>query len=102
MKVFISQPMKGLSDKEILYKRNKIINIIENTIHEDVEIIDSFLEGFKPEGNIPVAYLGKSISLLSKADIVYFCEGWENARGCSIEHLIATNYGMVIMEENNE
>lgn len=34
-----------------------------------------------------------------EADVVYFAKGWENARGCRIEHTVAKEYGLKIMEE---
>ena len=37
-------------------------------------------------------FLAKSIALLATADIVYFDEGWERARGCRIEHECAVAY----------
>ena len=43
--------------------------------------------------------LAHSIQCLADADIVYFAEGWENARGCKIEHEIAKQYGIEIKEE---
>lgn len=91
-KLFISQPMRGLSDEEILKTREEIRIKAERTIGEPVELIQSFLEDFKPIGNIPVAYLGKSISLLATADVAYFGEGWKDARGCKIEHEVAVEY----------
>lgn len=30
---------------------------------------------------------------------VYFCKGWENARGCRIEHDIAVAYGLEALYE---
>lgn len=36
--------------------------------------------------------LGKSIELLSTADLVYFAKGWETARSCIIEHSCAVAY----------
>ena len=36
--------------------------------------------------------LGKSIELLSTADLAYFAKGWETARGCIIEHSCAVAY----------
>lgn len=100
MKVFISQPMKGLSDKEILEKRNEIKNNIEKKFGS-VEIIDSFIKDYPGELNIhiPIFYLAKSIECLSQADIVYFGGEWKNARGCKIEHEIALKYGLTILEE---
>jgi len=98
-KLFISQPMAGLTDKEILKKREEIRLKAEEKIGEPVEVIQSFFEDFEPIGNIPVAYLGKSISLLAEADIAYFGEGWREARGCKIEHEVAVQYGIDIIED---
>ena len=98
-KVFISQPMRGLTDEEILAKREIIKKTIESELGEKVEFIDSFMEDYPGEINkhIPVWYLGKSIQFLSQADIAYFGGDWENARGCRIEYQIAKEYGIKII-----
>ena len=100
-KLFISQPMRGLTDEEILNKRQEIIKNVEKVIKEPVELIDSFIEDYPGEINkhIPVFYLGKSIQFLSQADIAYFGGDWRNARGCKIEHEVAKQYGIEIIEE---
>ena len=100
-KIFISQPMRGLTDKEISSKRQEIIKNAEKVIKEPVELIDSFIEDYPGEINksIPVWYLGKSIQFLSQADIAYFGGDWRNARGCKIEHEVAKQYGIEIIEE---
>lgn len=38
--------------------------------------------------------LGKSLEALAGADIIYFCPGWDTARGCKIEHQCAVEYGI--------
>lgn len=56
----------------------------------------------KAEGvvQIPVRFLAKSLEKMSLCDAVYFCKGWEQARGCRIEHEVAVAYGLdVIYEE---
>lgn len=58
-RIFISQPMRGLSDAEILSKRQEIVSKVESIVNDEVEIIDSFFEDFKPENNIPVKYLSR-------------------------------------------
>ena len=100
-KLFISQPMRGFSDEEMLKAREEILIKAEKKIGEPVELIDSFIEEDLKEINksIPVYYLGKSIDFLSQADIAYFGEGWKNARGCKIEHEIAVQYGIDILED---
>lgn len=100
-KLFISQPMKGLTDEEILKAREEIKTRAEQAIGEQVELIDSFVEDYPKEINksIPVWYLGKSIQFLSQADIAYFGGDWRNARGCKIEYEIANAYGIKTITE---
>lgn len=100
-KIFISQPMRGLSDGEILVKREEIKEKLKDIFDEEIEIIDSFMQDYPGEKDkhIPVWYLGKSIQLLSQADVVYFGGDWKNARGCQIEHDISVKYGIERIEE---
>lgn len=90
MKIFISQPMKDLSEEEIRHNREKAIKKIKSLYGDDVEIIDSYIDD---EGT-PLWCLGKSIELLSTADVAYFLKGWNTARGCRIEYMCADNYGI--------
>jgi len=97
--IMISQPMNGLTDEEVLDKKNKITN--ELSI-KGYHVIDTFLKDYEaPKGivHIPVNYLAKSIEFLSYADVLYMCKGWEKARGCVIEHDIAKAYGIEIIYE---
>lgn len=43
-KLFISQPMKGKSDEEILRERKRAIQCAERQLNEPVEVIDSFFQ----------------------------------------------------------
>ncbi len=90
-KLFISQPMRGKSDEEILAERQKAIETAEKVIGEPVEVIDSFFEK-APVDAKPLWFLGKSLELLADADVAYFASGWEDARGCKIEHTCAVEY----------
>lgn len=92
-KLFISQPMKGKSDEEILREREEAIKKAKEACGEEVEVIDSFFQS-APADARPLWFLGKSLELLSTADVVYFAPGWEDARGCKIEHLCAVEYGL--------
>lgn len=96
-KLFISQPMNGKTDEEILAEREKAIGYAKKMVKDDVEVIDSFFESAPHDAN-PLWFLGKSIELMSKADVVYFAPGWENARGCKIEHTCAVEYGIDSIE----
>lgn len=90
MKIFISQPMKGLSEEEIRHNRMKAVKKIKSLYGDDVEIIDSYIDG----GSTPLWCLGKSIELLSTADVAYFASGWNKARGCRIEYMCVSNYSI--------
>ena len=86
-KLFISQPMKGKSDEEILRERKRAIQCAERQLNEPVDAK-------------PLWFLGKSLELLAGADIAYFTKDWEGARGCRIEHTCALEYGIETVVED--
>lgn len=92
-KLFISQPMKGKTDEEIKTERSKAIEKSKKLLGDDIEVIDSFFEN-APTDAKPLWFLGKSLELLSGADVAVFCPGWEDARGCRIEHDCCVEYGI--------
>ena len=96
MKLFISQPMRDKTDEEIKAEREKIIKEVTKVIG-DVEVIDSFFEN-APHDAKPLWFLGKSLELLSTADIAYFAKDWDKYRGCRIEHICAIEYGIEVMQ----
>ena len=100
-KLFISQPMRGKTDEEILAERKKAIESAERNLGEPVEVIDSFFQN-APADARPLWFLGKSLELLSTADIADFAKGWEDARGCRIENQCAIEYGIEVIEDYTE
>ena len=97
-KLFISQPMKGKTDEEILKERENAIRSAEKQVNEPVEVIDSFFQA-APADAKPLWFLGKSLELLASADVAYFAKGWNEARGCKIEHTCAVEYGILTSED---
>lgn len=104
-KAIISQPMNGLTDEEIVAARNRAIERLEergyevvNTLFTDEWYSKKSMEerGVKQIG---LCYLAKSLENMSKCDVAFFCKGWENARGCKIEHTAAEAYSVTIIEE---
>ena len=103
MKLFVSLPMRGKTTEQI---RQEIVEASQKFLDikwdEGVElmaisVIDSVFD--LEEGTDPLVYLGKSIELMAQADYVFFVNGWEKARGCQVEHLIAEKYGKEMIEE---
>lgn len=95
-RLFISQPMRDKSNAEILAERNKAIEVASKQLNEEVEVIDSFFKD-SPVLTNPLLYLAKSLELLATADIAYFADGWEQARGCRIERLCAEEYNTPVI-----
>lgn len=105
MRVMISQPMAGKSDGEILEIREKAVKILEasgyeviNTFFNDESYSDKNLRG-KGISNIPLYFIAKSLEKMSECRAVYFCNGWEEARGCVLEMEAAVKYGLQIIYE---
>lgn len=98
MLFMISQPMGSLSDEEILSKRDQVKAILEQDGHS---VIDTFYTTGLPKSvkNSGLFWLGASLMDMAKCDAVYFCSGWENARGCKIEHDAAISYGILVLYE---
>lgn len=98
-KLFISQPMRGKTNEEILAVREKAIESAERNLGEKVEVIDSFFQDVPEVESRPLWCLGKSLELMADADVVYFAKDWEKYRGCRIENECAIEYGIDVIED---
>ena len=94
-KVFISQPMKGKTEQEITKEREKAFALIQRSLPE-CELIDTFIADDLDEKHAGLKYLAKSLEMLDDAAGAWFMKGWENARGCRIEHDCAIAYGIPV------
>ncbi len=88
--------MKGKAELEIKKERQRIIDAIVDEYGKDIEIIDSYFER-APVDARPLWFLGKSFELLSTADMAFFARGWDEARGCKLEHEACKAYGIEII-----
>ena len=105
-KAMLSQPMAGKTQEEIVATRDKAVAALEALGYEVVNTLftDEWYSKEKMEGRgvvqIPLCFLAKSLENMSLCHTVYFCKGWEQTRGCKIEHDTAVAYGLdVIYEE---
>ena len=104
-KAMISQPMAGLTDEQIVQTRNRAIEFLESQGYEIVNTLftDEWYskEKMTERGvvQIPLCFLAKSLENMSLCHAAYFAKGWENARGCKIEHEVAVKYGVQIIYE---
>ena len=92
--------MNGLTDEQIRKNRELAEMKVREKMGHDVHIIDSRIY-YVPSGakNIPLWYLGVSFEMLAEADAAYFMDGWEDARGCIMEHEACEKYGIVIIKD---
>lgn len=104
-KAMLSQPMAGKTEKEIVETRERAIAALKERGYEIVNTLftDEWYsdEAMKERGvaQIPLCFLAKSLENMSLCHAAYFCAGWENARGCRIEHEAAMAYGLEVLYE---
>lgn len=97
MKIMISQPMRGYTEKIIREERKNLVNKLEK---QGYEVVDTIFTEEAPENcDKAIYYLSKSIEAMSKVDGVVFMKGWEQARGCKIEYYVAQYYNKFIKIE---
>ena len=104
MKVFISQPMTGLTEEEILSIRKQARDSIVAIYGDDVRIIDSYYSDLSKQNveqsmdgvvnSWDIFWLSESLNSMSEADLIWFVDGWQHSKGCTIEHLCASLYGI--------
>ena len=114
--IFISQPMTGKNEEEILATRQKEIDKIHQLFDADgveINIIASYIDDATRNDfqermgdaiddvcrafNWDIYWLSKSLQKLALADMIWLCDGWEYSNGCNIELECATRYGISIM-----
>ena len=104
-KAILSQPMGGKTDEEIILTRNKAIKVLKEKGYKVINTLftDKWYDHDNMEARgviqIPLCFLAKSLENMSLCHTVYFCKGWETARGCKIEHDAAVSYGLEIIYE---
>jgi Asp-tRNA(Asn)/Glu-tRNA(Gln) amidotransferase A subunit family amidase len=95
-KVIISQPMRGKSEEQVRRERARLVDELTS---KGYEVVDTVFPDFTDKGNIPLKYLAKSLECIADVDAVWFMEGWEDARGCRIEHQVCVDYGVGILRD---
>ncbi len=95
----ISQPMNGKTSEEIVAKKAKMA---EYLTERGYRVVNTYFEEewAQDAQNQSLWFLAKALEVMSKCDAVYFADGWENARGCRIEHEAAKAYGLDVIYED--
>lgn len=95
-KVFLSVPMKDRTKENIEKSIEKMKAVTRGYLGEEVEFINTIVQDKPPydTNKEAVWYLGKSIELLSQADVFVYLDRTYDYNGCVIECEIAERYGM--------
>lgn len=95
-KLFASVPMRGRTEEEIRESFAKMKRIAEAYEGEELELIDTWIAEEPPEGTKTSAvwYLGKSLEMLSEADVYIGVSSYGYFPGCCIEEEVAQLYGI--------
>jgi hypothetical protein len=97
--------MNGLTEEEIVATRERAIAKLESLGYEVVNthFTDEWYSQKSMEERgvvqIGLCFLAKSLENMSRCHAAFFCKGWENARGCRLEHAAAEAYDVKIIEE---
>ena len=98
VRVFLSQPMRGFIDEEIINRRNKDIEQLKKHFGDKpFELIDTLFKEEATAKHKGVEYLARSIAEMANADYIAMDSYSRLHRGCLIEHRIAEEYGIKII-----
>jgi hypothetical protein len=115
MKVFVSQPMSGLTNEEINENRIKSMEVLQFLnpdiiieydpaslyVEEDPEMEKSLsVDDLDITKNrISIFYFLRSVQHMIDKDAIVFLDGWQDSRGCILEYFIAKAFGLTILGE---
>lgn len=111
IKVFVSQPMHGLSLVEVQEKRTEVLERVAKCLEEKgltdftLDPINAIIRGVSiedecrmdvlgldPENMPRTWWLGQAIQEMAAADLFVFGPGWFSARGCNVERKVYDLY----------
>lgn len=95
MKIYISLPISG---KNVMTQTGIALSVAEQIRDLGHEPVNPFETPLAPpersERQKYAYYMGRDIEKLLLCDAVYFCEGWQESRGCRVESYIAETNGL--------
>jgi hypothetical protein len=95
MKVYISLPITGHDIEEVEARCIFAKSVLKKKGHTPVSPLD-----VSDNPNASYAeHMGRDISALLDCDAVVFLDGWEESKGCALEHAAAKIYNKLITYE---
>lgn len=111
LKVFHALPLSGYSDAENairIQKEDEEIMDFFKKANIDIVIVHPHMDPLTDELILhqlrkpQLYYFGLSLAEgIAQSDMIVFGHGWSDAKGCTIEHIIAQNYDIPFVELDN-
>lgn len=98
MKIYISLPISG-REKEAREKADRVKTMLSKMGHAPINPFEIFAGKEATYGR----QIGYDIAvLIDFADAIYMCKGWDESKGCQIEHFVAQTLGKKVIFEERE
>ena len=96
--------IKSKSTDQVRVEMDRVFEVIKKKLPE-AELLNSVVDGADKAialkgDDVGIWYLGKSLEIMSEADMVFFVNDYKEFRGCRIERIVADNYGKLCVELN--
>lgn len=98
LKVFISQPFAGRTEREVAHTADDVRETVEHLYRKNYDK-DFIVDRIDTWRDIPskLQGWGEDLKMMDDADVVVFYGGWQHARGCQIEHMAARYAGKPVL-----
>lgn len=97
MKIYISIPISGHDPEEQRAKAERFAKDIDAIGHDPINPFDAPAPPEHFDDKERYAYfMGFDIADILRSDAAYFSRGWEQSKGCRLEHAAAEIYGLKI------
>lgn len=105
MKIYIATPVNGRKEATLNEKRLAACNRVRELVdklrekYPNAEFHSSFSLGICPIGVMlsESAIMGLCVQRVMESDVVFFDWGYEQSKGCTVEHTTALTYGKKII-----
>ncbi len=111
LKIFHALPLSGYTDEENerrIQEEDKEITDLFKKANIDIVIVHPHMDPLTDELILhqlrkpQLYYFGLSLAEgIAQSDMIVFGHGWSDAKGCTIEHIIAQNYDIPFAELDN-
>lgn len=94
LRVYCAVPMWGRAESAIASELESAVSLYSSHTGKSCELVNY---SRAHTALSPLEAFGESVKSMAKADVVLMLDGWEEARGCRLEHEIAMGFGVPVV-----